>query len=242
MSQIIDVVGLWRNDGVSDITGLTQGSVRWFDTTGEYDPTANDNFVGTSAALWRRISLRGADMLTIQLNTRVLALGALTEVAGGNLGVVAVGQAVNHTEPDFTHPGPVDALPSLIDTTTRPDSVLWAMGANNNTAYSPAFATNPFGANGVIHDGTVALGTLFNGVRHSALVQLGQRPVGVSVAGTIDIPLLVTGFETVWVAANSFIGTLTGGTGTTKLAGRLVAVLRKLTHEAETSTWAGSIP
>jgi len=242
MSQIIDAVGLWRNDGVPNITGLAQGSVAWFDTTGQYDPTANDHFVGASAALWRRISLRGADMLTIQLNTRVLALGALTAVASGNLGVIAVGQALDHTESDFDHPGPVDDSPALVDSTTRPDVMLWALAANNSTSYGPAFATNPFGANGAIHDGTVAAATLFDGVRHSVLVQLGQRPVGVSAAGTIDIPLLVTGLETVWVAVNSFNSTLTGGTATTRLAGRLVAVLRKFSHDSPISTWAGSIP
>ena len=247
MAQIIDVVGLWRNSGANVIGALADATNAWFDTTGVYNPAVDKNFIppaSVTSDVWKRIPLRGADMLEIQLNTRIKDVGALTNVTGSDLQVQAVGQAVGHADPNFDHPWEVDNDPTKIVDANRPDTLLWAQGYCTNAAVAPANTQgSPTGgahsANGFIHNGIPVLDQ-----RHTVVIRVGERcsgAFGAAGLGVQSIPLLVSGFDVVWVAVRTFATTYDGGTAATKVAGKLVAILKKFTYDPPRTTWGGSV-
>ena len=242
MAQIIDVVGLWRNSGANAIAGLVDNTAVWFDTTGTYNPAVDKNFIppaSVTSDVWKRIPLRGADTLEIQLNTRVKALGLLTSVVGGNLQVQAVGQAAVIPQPDFDHPWEVDNDPTKIIDANRPDTLLWGQGYSTNIASAPANnGSSPHSANGIFRATPVV------DQRHTAIVRLGERCTGAfggAGVGSLSIPLLVSGLDAVWIAVSTFATMYVGTTVTTRVAGKLVAILKKFTYDPPSTTWGGSV-
>lgn len=210
----------WHNDGVAALTTLAASS----------DVVLIPNAGGTTdlvtetdtTAHWMKIPLGGqVDELIVRYRSKLVEKGGITQFAGGNVCLIAVGDMYDDSDADFATPHEVSIAPLDIDAGAFSGNALGAVFWEGGTAQTGSAVSGP---------AMIASGGLFaetagpaNGTFWGWTATLTKRAVLAASGGAIGVPpagLSVAGIQNVWLAINTF-ETITGTRLTTKLKGQV---------------------